>query len=80
MKKFAISLIALAAISTVSFAAGNRSNELRDSETYFGKYSEMSMNQAASANALTVIKKAGPATNFDRVTWTAWENDQAGRH
>ena len=80
MKKIAISLIALAAISTASFAGDNRSNDLRESDTYFGKYSEMLMNQAGNTNALTVIKKTGAANNFDRVTWTAWANDQGGRH
>jgi hypothetical protein len=80
MKKIAISLIALTAISTVSFAAGNRNNELRDSETYFGKYSSQLMDKSVNANAMTVIRKTGTATNFDRLNWTAWANDQGGRH
>ena len=78
MKKFAISLIALAAISTASFA-GNRSYELRESDTYFGKYSEQLMNKATDAEALVVIKKAKAATNFERQSWIAEENDN-GRH
>jgi hypothetical protein len=80
MKKFAISLIALAAISTASFAGENRSNDLRDSDTYFGKYSSQLMDKAASTNAMTVVKKSSAASNFDRLTWTAWANDQGGRH
>ena len=79
MKKFAISLIALAAISTASFANSNRSYDLCDSDTYFGKYSEQLMNKAATVEALAVIKKAEAATNFDRLNWIAEEN-QNGRH
>ena len=78
MKKFAISLIALAAISTTSFA-GNRSYDLRESDTYFGKYSEQLMNKATDADALVVIRKAKAATNFERQIWIAEENDN-GRH
>lgn len=77
MKKFAISLIALAAISTASFASGNRSNDLRDTDTYVGPYSAQMMNKASAANALAVVNAA---TNFERLTWTAWDNDQGGRH
>ena len=80
MKKIAISLIALTAISTVSFAAGNRSYDLRDSETYLGKYSSQLMDKSVNATAMTVIRKTGAATNFDRLNWTAWANDQGGRH
>ena len=80
MKKFAISLIALAAISTASFASNNRSNELRESDTYFGKYSEQLMGKATSVDALAVIKSASAATNFDRLNWIAADNDQGGRH
>ena len=38
MKKFAISLLALAAVSTVAFANENR-GEVRNSDSYVGKYS-----------------------------------------
>ena len=79
MKKFAISVIALAAVSTVAFAGENRSYDLRESDTYFGKYSEQLMNKATDANALVVIKKAKAATNFERQSWIAEENDN-GRH
>jgi hypothetical protein len=79
MKKFAISLIALAAVSTVAFAGENRSYELRESDTYFGKYSEQLVDKATSVNAMTVIKKAGAVSNFDRQSWIAEENN-SGRH
>ena len=79
MKKFAISVIALAAVSTVAFAGENRSYDLRESDTYFGKYSEQLMDKATSVNAMTVIKKTGAMSNFDRQIWIAEENDN-GRH
>jgi hypothetical protein len=80
MKKIAFSLIALAAISTASFAGDNRGYDLRDSDTYFGKYSFQLKDKAASANALTVIKSDRAASNFERLKWISEENDQGGRH
>ena len=77
MKKFAISLIALAAISTASFAS-QRGYDLRDSDTYMGKYSTQL--QSTSVNALAVIKKTNKASNFDRLNWISLENDQFNRH
>jgi hypothetical protein len=79
MKKIAFSLIALAAVSTVAFAGESRNYDLRESETYFGKYSEQLMDNATSVNAMAVIKKTGAASNFDRQRWIAEENDN-GRH
>jgi hypothetical protein len=38
MKNFAISLIALAAVSTASFAGDSRNYDIRDSDTYIGNY------------------------------------------
>ena len=38
MKKIAISLLALAAVSTAALAGESRGYDLRDSDTYFGKY------------------------------------------
>jgi hypothetical protein len=79
MKKFAISLIALAAITTVSFAGENRNYDLRDSDTYFGKYSTQLMDKATSVNAMKSIKKTNAVTNFDRLKWISEENEN-GRH
>jgi hypothetical protein len=79
MKKFAISLIALAAISTASVAS-SRNYDLRDSDTYFGKYSAQLMDKDTSVSALTVVKKTKAATNFERLQWISQENDQGGRH
>ncbi len=56
MKKIAISLLALAAVSTAAFAGDNRGYDLRDSDTYFGKYSNQVQNEhITSANAFAVV-------------------------
>jgi hypothetical protein len=78
MKKIAISLIAFAAISTASFAGDNRSYDLRDSDTYFGKYSTQLKNEAVEANALVIVKKTSDMTNFERLKKISEENDQGG--
>jgi hypothetical protein len=54
MKKFAISLIALAAVSTVAFANDNRSNDLRDSDTYIGSHAQVSTGGGADVEAFAV--------------------------
>lgn len=46
MKKFIIAAAALAAVSSAAFA--ERSDDLRDSDTYFGKYAR---NTAVAASA-----------------------------
>lgn len=78
MTKFAISLIALAALSTASFASNNRSNDLRDSDTYYGKYSTQSNVSAAGINALAVVQDANALTNFERLNKVAQENSEGG--
>jgi hypothetical protein len=68
MKTLIVSLAALAAVSGAALAAGG--DDLRSSDTYFGKYSQKhSMEgQASDSNAFAVVKsgKAKP-TNFERM-------------
>ena len=52
MKKIAISLIALAALSTASFAS------YRDNVVYVGKDTNQMSNGSTNANAMVVIKKS----------------------
>jgi hypothetical protein len=78
MNKFAISLIALAALSTAALASGNRSWDLRDSDTYMGKYATQLQGQSAGSNALAVSSDVRPATNFERLKKISEENDQTG--
>ena len=79
MNKIAISLIALVALSTASFAAGNRSNDLRESDTYFGKYSEQVSNSSVAVNALAAANDGQALTSFERLKKISEENDN-GRH
>jgi hypothetical protein len=51
MKKFAISLIALATLSTASFAS------YRDDVVYVGRDAKQITNGSKSTNAIAVIKK-----------------------
>jgi hypothetical protein len=80
MKKFAISLLALAAVSTASFAADSRSNNQHDSDAPFIKYSSQLSANADSANALIIVKKTGSPSSFDRVDRTKWEEDRGGNN
>lgn len=78
MKKFAISLLALAAVSTVALADQNR-GDLRDSDTYFGRYSNQVKNESTSSNAFAVAKDdTGALTAFERVKKTQEENEVGG--
>ncbi len=54
MKKFVISLVALAAVSTVAFANSNRSNDLRDSDTYVGANAQVLSNSGSDVEAFAV--------------------------
>lgn len=62
MNKFIIAVAALAAASSTAFAA--RSYDLRDSDTYFGKYS-----QSAPAGATAVSVSDSQALAIDGDTW-----------
>ena len=53
MKKIAISLLALAAVSTVAVAGESRNNP-RDSDAYFGQSSNLTKDQSTSTSALAV--------------------------
>ena len=85
MKNICLSILALAALSSATFA-NNRGYDLRDSDTYFGKYSTQLKNKVAKkANTMTVIsplaveEKARGLTNFERMMKISRENDN-GRH
>jgi hypothetical protein len=80
MKKIIFTLAALAALSTVSCAGENRSWDLRDSDTYFGKYSTQLKDNATSAvSSAALAVDTGTMTNFERMTKLSIENDH-GRH
>jgi hypothetical protein len=82
MKKITFTFAALAALSTVSLASNNRGYDLRDSDTYFGKYSTLLKDNATSAvssAALAVSGDTGTVTSFERMKKISIENDH-GRH
>lgn len=67
MKTLFVSLAALVAVSGTALAAGG--DDLRSSDTYFGKYSTQNKaaNYATDSNALTVIKGSKKKTAFERM-------------
>ena len=86
MKNLAFSLIALAAISTAS-SASQRSNDLREQTTYFGKYSSQcpagNASQcgdfSAAVNAFAAAGGEEGLGSFARLNRLSKENGQ-GRH
>ena len=67
MKTLFVSLAALVAVSGTALAAGG--DDLRSSDTYFGKYATQNKaaNYATDSNALTVIKGSKKKTAFERM-------------
>lgn len=64
MKKFALTLAALAALSASAYAS-QRNNDLRDQDTYYGKYSTQAAQPGMTAmEGLMVVKKVVPATSY----------------
>jgi hypothetical protein len=80
MKNIAVSLFALAAVSTAAFAGGSQGSDLRDSDTYFGKYSNQLTNNSTSTRAISVMDAARPTTNFERMKWLSEENENGGKN
>ena len=83
MKKICLTIATLAALSSVAYAH-NRSYELRDSDTYFGKYSTQLKDKAAKetitlVSPFAVEEKALGLTNFERMMKISKENEE-GRH
>jgi len=67
MKTLFVSLAALAAVSATALAAGG--DDLRSSDTYFGKYStrHKAENYATDSNALIILKSSKKKTAFERM-------------
>ena len=73
MKKIALSLVALAALSTASFAAGNRSWDLQDREYYTS--SGVSSTGEATINTASPLAIPGSVSNFDRLNMNSEKNE-----
>lgn len=80
MKKIALTLAAIAALSTSSFAS-QRGYDLQDTEywTTSGVPASGNASSSVASAALAVSNDAGAMTAFERMTTTAIENDH-GRH
>ena len=82
MKNVLISLAALAALSTAALAS-DRSNDLRDSDTYFGKYSaQLKVNRlpyGATTDALAVVNGGKALTAFERMMKISEENEHGSK-
>ncbi len=83
MKKIYATILTVAALSSAAYA-NNRGYELRDSDTYFGKYSTQLKDQATKesmtvVSPLAIDENAPGLTNFERMKKISEENDH-GRH
>ena len=80
MKTLIVSLAALVTVSGAALAAGG--DDLRSSDTYFGKYSNQNKagNYATDSSALA-ISKGGKAnlTAFERMNLISQENEHGGK-
>jgi hypothetical protein len=76
MKTLIVSFAALAAVSGAALAAGG--DDLRSSDTYFGKFSthNKAANYATDSNALTVIKGSKKKTAFERMNEISEEGNK----
>ena len=74
MKKFAISLIALASSSTAALAGGNGDSQLRESDTYVGKYAVQATNTDSNVNALAVVQNGNAVDVSER------KSEESGRN
>ncbi|MDP1701315.1 MAG: hypothetical protein Q8L53_10240 [Aestuariivirga sp.] len=81
MKTLIVSLAALAAVSGAALAAGG--DDLRSSDTYFGKYSAKHKMEslATDSNAIAVVKgRKKPLTAFERMNLNAQEGRGGKAH
>jgi hypothetical protein len=80
MKKIAISLLALAAVSTVALAGVNTGSELRETGAYSAANSSQLQGNTSNANAFAVDNDSQGSTSFERLKLISEQNDKGGRH
>jgi hypothetical protein len=77
MKTLLISLAAVAALSGAA-SASERNYDLRESDTYFGKFSQQLRNghkAYAAVDALAAAQEGRTLTNFERLMKISAENE-----
>lgn len=82
MNKICLSILTVAALSSAAYA-NNRSYDLRDSDTYFGKYSTQLKNKATTmtvVSPLAVQEKGSALTNDERMKRISEEKNDQGDH
>lgn len=79
MKTLLVSIAALAAVSGAALAAGG--DDLRNSDTYFGKYAAQNKagNYATDSNAFSIVTSSKKKTAFERMNEISEENDHGGK-
>jgi hypothetical protein len=79
MNKIALSILALAAISTASFAAGGHSWDNRTEPNYGSSIHlrDVQFTGGASGYALAVSEEIGALTNFERLNMNSAKNELA---
>ena len=81
MKKIGLTILALAALSTASYAESKRSNDLRESPICFGKYCENATTKSTNTDGVAfAVENLGKGwTAYERMMKTVIENEH-GRH
>jgi hypothetical protein len=81
MKSLVLSAVAFVALSGAALADQNRSNDLRDSPTYTGKYAASSSASVATSvdSAFVVPGHDAVLNNFERLNRTSEANEHGGR-
>ena len=79
MNKFILSLAALAALSTASFAAGNRNNDLRDTEYYNSAAASTVQDVAVTESAPLAIEGAAGLSAYERTLMISQRRDTGDR-
>lgn len=80
MKKIALTLAALAALSSAALAS-QRGYDLRDSDTYFGKYATANQDSQSNVdvNAFSAPRDTSGLTAYERMLLQSQENENGGR-
>ncbi len=77
MNKLILSLAAIAALSTAALA-GERNYDLRDSDTFTGRFATQAQQADVAVNAISASTDDVALTAFERMTRTSIDNENGG--